>query len=378
MELEHVQLEPLLENFILDELEKKLNELEDIKVDAKILERHLDKHSNFSEYQETKRTLTSIENDMIKTYQTELTLLKRKIIASNHDLGNQDMDMQEVNRVLDKAEVTVENSRDIINSFIENHLESAEHQHEHDHADHDGHDHDDFADYSDLITNSSEATQDEERIMMETIDQELEDLSSIEMYKEDLNQHMQEHVKLNVEDDQLSRAVLDQVSSGDIQRYKKTLIDMRKRIKEANGHLKMEFVDKVVSMLDRVNIFVEINKERLETADQLDLQHDIKEVVKGFDETKTQDQTVEDVEEFQEPTITHGQEVQEEQSPSQENIVHDETKTEKSKVPDEARQAFKESAEKAHTFLHDQNLIHHDEVVYDEDRFADVEQVNLC
>ena len=62
--MESVLLDQELETLILNQLDSKINDLEDIKVDAKILERHLDKHSNFSGYQSTRKTLSSIEMRM--------------------------------------------------------------------------------------------------------------------------------------------------------------------------------------------------------------------------------------------------------------------------------------------------------------------------
>ena len=280
---ESVLLDKELETLILNQLDSKINDLEDIKVDAKILERHLDKHSNFSGYQSTRKTLSSIENDLIKAYQKELSMLKRKIIASNHKLGSKDM--KEINRMIDNAEITVENSRDMIDSFIDVHLSSEEHEHEHDHEG-DDEPHDDFADYSDLITNNTEATKDEEKILLDTINQELEELTDIEIHKEDLNDHLQEHQFIKLKDDEDAKAIIDQVSNEDIHKYKETLLEMRNQIKESKGHLNLEFVDKVVSMLDRANIFVEISKDRLVNADQLDLSNDINSIVQNMDETR--------------------------------------------------------------------------------------------
>ena len=290
--MEHVVLDKELETLILNQLDSKINELEDIKVDAKILERHLDKHSNFTDYQSTRKTLSSIENDLIKAYQKELGMLKRKIIASNHQLGSKDM--KEINRMLDNAEITVENSRDMIDSFIDVHLSSEEHEHEHDH---DGEVHDDFADYSDLITNNTEATKDEEKILLDTINKELEDLTDIELHKEDLDDHFQEHQFINLKDDEVAKTIIDQVNIEDIHQYKETLLDMRHQIKESKGHLNLEFVDKIVSMLDRANIFVEISKDRLVTADQLDLTSDINSIVQNVDDNREhlEEEDLEDV-----------------------------------------------------------------------------------
>ena len=168
MELEHVQINHEVETMILDQIDRRLADLEDINVDAKILERHLDKHPNFTDYRSTKNTLNDIEEKILQPYKMELNLMKRKIIASNHDLEGKYV--KEINKMLDNAQITVDNGRDMIDSFIDVHVESSEHQHEHDHGEgdeeHDHGDHDNLADYSDLITEETEATQEEEKLII--------------------------------------------------------------------------------------------------------------------------------------------------------------------------------------------------------------------
>ena len=173
MELEHVHFTKEMEDMILDEIDQRLADLEDIDVDAKILVRHMDKHPKFQGYESNVNTLKSIEENVLEAYKVELNLMKRRIIASNHDLKV--YEMKDMNLLLDNAEVSVNKTRSMVDSFIDVHVESEEHQHEHDHEDPDNHDHDHsadgpngFEDYSDLLSNETEATDDEESIIVNT------------------------------------------------------------------------------------------------------------------------------------------------------------------------------------------------------------------
>merc|ERR1712218_153551 len=71
-------------------------------------------------------------------------------------------------------------------------------------------------------------------------------------------------------DTKFAESVLDEVRDNDIEDYKTNLLELKRQIGEANGSVQLDFVDKVVSALDRANIFVEISRNRLEIADQLD------------------------------------------------------------------------------------------------------------
>ena len=273
MELEHVQINHEVETMILDQIDRRLADLEDINVDAKILERHLDKHPNFTDYRSTKNTLNDIEEKILQPYKMELNLMKRKIIASNHDLEGKYL--KEINKMLDNAQITVDNGRDMIDSFIDVHVESSEHQHEHDHGEgveeHEHGDHDNLADYSDLITEETEATKEEEKLIIDSLKREIEDLDDVKIYKAGLEEHIKEHKSRKDQvNTKFAESVLDEVRDNDIEDYKTSLLELKRQIGEANGRVQLDFVDKVVSALDRANIFVEISRNRLEIADQLD------------------------------------------------------------------------------------------------------------
>jgi len=272
MELEHVQFTKEMEDKILDEIDQRLADLEDIDVDAKILVRHMDRHSNFQGYESNVNSLNSIEEEVLEAYKFELNLMKRRIIASNHDLKV--FEMKDMNILLDNAEVTVNNTRNMIDSFIDVHVESEEHQHEHDHEDPNDHDHDDhdsFEDYSDLLSNDTEATDDEESLIVNTIEKGLKDLDEVRNHRSQLEEHLQDHrdsqdhVNTNLAD-----SVLKEIQVNDVEEYKESLLELKRQVGESKGNVKIDFVDKIVSTLERANIFVEVSRNRLRIADQLD------------------------------------------------------------------------------------------------------------
>ena len=272
MELDHVQITKELEDKILDEIDQRLADLEDIDVDAKILVRHMDKHSNFQGYESNVNTLNSIEENVLEAYKVELNLMKRRIIGSNHDLKVNDM--EDMNKILDMAEETVNQTRDMIDSFIDVHVDSEEHQHEHDHEqpnDHDHDEHDSFEDYSDLLSNETEASDYEESLIERTIEKGLKDLDDVKNHSSQMEEHLQDHrdskdhVNTNTAD-----SVLQEIQVNDVEEYKERLLELRKQVGESKGHIQMDFVDKIVSTLERANIFVEVSRNRLHIADQLD------------------------------------------------------------------------------------------------------------
>jgi len=272
MELEHVQITKEMEEKILDEIDQRLADLEDIDVDAKILVRHMDKHSDFKGYESNVNTLTSIEENVLEAYKVELDLMKRRIIASNHDLRVNEM--KDMNLLLDNAEVTINNTRSMIDSFIDVHVESEEHQHEHDHEDdHDHDDHDSFEDYSDLLSNETEASEEEQILIVNTIEKGLKDLDEVRNHRSQMEEHLQDHrdSKDHV-NTKFAESVLEEIKTNDVEDYKQRLLELRKQVEDgiSKGHVKIDFVDKIVSTLERANIFVEVSKSRLHIADQLD------------------------------------------------------------------------------------------------------------
>merc|ERR1719342_1832422 len=227
--------------------------------------------------------------------------MKRKIIGSNHELAVEDV--EEMNKWLDNTEEAVQDGRDMIDNFIDVHVESEAHEHEHDHTEELHHHQDDFADYSDLLTMDDEATEEEVEMLHDSIDKELEDLEEVEQFRDDLEDHFEMHKTFEHIDTHVPEAVLDQVNSGDLQEFKIKLKNMKKILKESEGHVDLDLIDSIVSILDRANIFVEISKQRLEVADLLDADADINAMASDLTSDLESEELNEDVVAVGEETI---------------------------------------------------------------------------
>ena len=97
---------------------------------------------------------------------------------------------------------------------------------------------------------------------------------------------------------------------------------MKKILKESEGHVDLDLVDSIVSILDRANIFVEISKQRLEVADLLDADADINAMASDLTSDLESEELNEDVVAVGEETIQGG---------VVDEIVEDELKRKKTK-----------------------------------------------
>merc|ERR1719312_391364 len=209
----------------------------------------------------------------------------------------------------------------MIDNFIDVHVESEAHEHEHDHSEEVHHHQDDFADYSDLLTLEEEATEDE-------------DLEEVEQFRDELVDHFEMHKSFEHIDTNVPEAVLDQVNPGDLQEFKIKLKNMKKMLKESEGHVELDLVDSIVSTLDRANIFVEISKQRLEIADLLDADADITAMASDISSDLESEELNEDLVGVSEETI---------QGEMEEEVAQVERKAKKAKAkkPEKAKGAMK-------------------------------------
>merc|ERR1712240_88179 len=151
-----------------------------------------------------------------------------------------------------------------------------------------------------------EATEVEVKMLHDSIDKELEDLEEVEQFRDDLEDHFEMHKTFEHIDTHVPEAVLDQVNSGDLQEFKIKLKNMKKILKESEGHVDLDLVDSIVSILDRANIFVEISKQRLEVADLLDADADLNAMASDLTSDLESEELNEDVVAVGEETIQGG------------------------------------------------------------------------
>ena len=92
-------------------------------------------------------------------------------------------------------------------------------------------------------------------------------MDDVKIYKAGLEEHLKEHkFRKDQVNTKFAESVLDEVRDNDIEDYKTSLLELKRQIGEANGRVQLDFVDKVVSALDRANIFVEISRNQLHSS----------------------------------------------------------------------------------------------------------------
>jgi len=343
---------------LLDNIDTKLAELQDLDVETIVLERHLAKHSGDGN-ELTGKVLQEIELKMTKAYKEELDVLKRKIIVSNHKVDSDAI--KQVNKAVDSAGVFLEAGREMVENVINRHLESEEHKHEHDNDekdDHESHAEDLVSDYSDLLTDKEDMTKDEEEAIMEAITKDLHELEALEVEKEGLRNHFLGHLETkdlgSPHEMEIADELLTEINSKDLKDYQQTLKMFRDEVIVAKGKLNLTKVDQIISTLERVNIFVEANKDRMEVINLLDEEI---ESVDSFNEeertTVTQEFDGDDGHFSVDDPVEAGS-----------KFVINPVESYSEKV----KEAIDKSAENSHKFLHSMNMhkIHGDFVAAEE------------
>jgi len=270
-----LQLSREVETLLLDNIDSKLNQLEDLNVETIVMERHLAKFSGQdNDFNLTGRLLEEMEMKMINSYKEELDELKRIIISANHKLDS--AAIKEVNSAVDNTEVFLEAGGELLESVVKNHVQSKGHKLEDEIKEKDvyaGNSEDFVSDYADLLTNQDEITKDEEETILKAIDKDLYDLDILEGEKKGHLKYISKHLEDPVGPSQelsIAKEVLMDVNSKDLKDYQFSLRKMKTNIHKAKGHLNLTQIDEIIASLERANIFLEVNKERIDLVNILD------------------------------------------------------------------------------------------------------------
>ena len=211
---------------------------------------------------------------MINSYKEELDELKRIIISANHKLDS--AAIKEVNSAVDNTEVFLEAGGELLESVVKNHVQSKGHKLEDEIKEKDvyaGNSEDFVSDYADLLTNQDEITKDEEETILKAIDKDLYDLDILEGEKKGHLKYISKHLEDPVGPSQelsIAKEVLMDVNSKDLKDYQFSLRKMKTNIHKAKGHLNLTQIDEIIASLERANIFLEVNKERIDLVNILD------------------------------------------------------------------------------------------------------------
>jgi len=331
-----------VQTLFLDQIESKINDFEDLKVQLAVLDRHLRKHSKGDDdVSSTDHVLTELDGKVIQPYEDGLKTLRNKMIQSGHEISADSVRM--VNSAVDKADVFLETGREMVESALDAHLASDEHKNEHIHGDEDGHSEDHMSDYADLISMDTEVSIEDKDMLLEYIDMDINDLKNIKKQKANYENHILDHYHVNhehVESDELKVAeeVLQEVNLDEISSYEASLQALKVQIMEANGKFKVETIDQISSTMEKAGIYLDASKDRLELVGLLD-------------------------EEFEEgseslPVNRNVDDGHFKQSGMPEELKSNFINKPIIKQSDEVKAAFKNAAEESHRFMHDKKLAH--------------------
>jgi len=267
-----------VEYFFKDQLNSKLRDLDELKTEIAVLDRHLRKHSEVSNFQETNDILKDIDENVIKPYEEGLKLLKEEVIKASHDSWSAATVVM-INTVVEKAETFLEMSRERVLKTFDDHVASEEHRSEHKHHADDAysdHDEDHLSDYADLIRDDDvDVSAQEEDKLIEYMDMEIEDLENIIKKKEDLEHHVVEHFKLkNIDPDELQLKVVENVlhmiDLEKLNSYEKSLQELKSQLRQSNGKVKLEVVDQITETMKNAENLFESFQENIKTSEKFD------------------------------------------------------------------------------------------------------------
>ena len=142
-----------VEDFFKDQISAKIKDFDELKIQIAVLDRHLRKHSEFGDFDETDHMLIDLDEKVLKPYEDSLKVLKNKIVAADHDNWSATT-VNMINTIVEKAETFLEISRERVYGTLDDHIASDEHKKEH--AEGHGHVGDHSADYDDLISPEEE------------------------------------------------------------------------------------------------------------------------------------------------------------------------------------------------------------------------------
>jgi len=284
----NVNVSDQVETLFLDQINARIEEFEDLNTQVKVLERHLRKHSDFEEFNNTEHMLVDIEDKGIKPYEEELVVLKSKIINSNHEINATTVVL--INTMVDNAEKFLEVNRERVYNALDGHVASEEHKHEHDVNGSHPHSPEHFADYIDLIDDDDEATafieEEETELLIEFIEMDIEEFKEVERQKLQYEKRITDQFSDdNIEPDELqlniAEGVLNDMSIQDIKSFEDKLQSLKTQIKEANGRLEKEDIEKLSDTLDKAEAYLDSSAHKLKLVEALELEFEIYQKVES-------------------------------------------------------------------------------------------------
>ena len=271
-----------VQKLMMDQVDAKINDMEDLKAQYAIYDRHIKKHSNESnssqpvhqinQWNEIQESVQEQE-DILADFKNDL------LIASDANLNS--TFVREANMLLDQSERLLESGFDLIETIVDEHVASDEHKREHEHGhgdDHSHHHRDSYADYADLVPMDFEVELEKQEMIVDFIDQEVYDIAKIMDDKSKLEKHIltHQHEGHMSEDDgnglhlDVASSVLKELSTDELTSHEMSLLDLKKQIKASEGKMSLKDVDKVANLMLGAEDLIKSSQDKLQIVELLD------------------------------------------------------------------------------------------------------------
>jgi len=340
-----------VEALLISEIDTEIEEIDDLKTQMAVLNRHVRKHSGSSA--SGYEVIDEIDKLKIENLENKLKMKRKEVFEAKNRIDSEYV--LSVNKMVEEAETLIEDKYKKVYDALDTHLESEDHknEHNHDHSEEHGHDHDSLADYADILHNEPKDK------LIEFIDVEIDEFEQIKEQKLKLGDHLKDHHAEDTNHGDLhlsmSEEILDEIDIEYLDKQEQSLVSLKNQIKELPRKLKQEDVETIVATMEKAEIFIEASNDRLELVGLIDTElEDDGEIIGNEDipgnlnkfDYKFVSNKAEAI-----PTLTVGQYS---------------TKT---------VEALKKAAEESHKFLHKNNLAgHHTDDVIMEDLPEEIPQ----
>jgi len=342
-----------VEALLINEIDAEIEEIEDLKTQMAVLDRHVRKHSSSDTFASGFVELNKIDKSNIDTLENQLKMKKKEILGAKNKIDREYV--LSVNKMVEEAEFFVENNFKKVYDALDSHIESEDHKNEHDdhHSEEHGHVHDSLEDYADLLQSEPK-----EKII-DYIDTEIIKFEYIKEQKAKLSNHLKDHQSGDPEHDNLhleiSDNVLSEIDTDYVEKQQQSLTALKNQIKDTRGKLKQDDVKTVMGRIGKAGEYIEASNDRLELVELVDAEYEEddqthKEVIDVENEKNGETNYHNDVTNRRIFEDTKGHEKKLEQRHPTPISGQYSPKT---------VEALKKAAENSHKFLHEKNLAGH-------------------
>jgi len=343
-----------VEALLISEIDAEIEEVDDLKTQMAVLNRHVRKHSGSaeSEYE----VIDKIDKSRIENLENELKMKRKEIFEAKNRIDSEYV--LTVNKMVEEAEIFLEDNYKKVYDALDTHLESEDHKNEHNHdpsGEH-GHDHDSLSDYADLLHNEPKDK------LIDFIDVEINEFEQIKEQKLKLENHLKVHHSEDINHGDLhlsmSEEILDEIDVEYLDKQEQVLVSLRNQIEELPVKLKQEDVETIVATMEKAEIFIEASNDRLELVGLIDTE------MEDDGEIIASDNIVSNLNKYEDKVVLKKAESIPPTVPVP--VGQYSTKT---------VEALKKAAEESHRFLHSKNLAgHHTDDVMMEDLSEEIPQ----